>query len=117
MKKVGRTYRHRRVRRKVAGRPDRPRLIVFRTKKHIYGQLIDDTSDKVLLGISTLAKEFKGKKLKTSDKEGAKEIGRLIAKKAKELGINQVCFDRAGYAYHGRVKGLAEGAREGGLKL
>jgi large subunit ribosomal protein L18 len=92
-------------------------LVVFRSKKHIYAQLVYDDSGKVTTGCSTLSTEFKTKKIKSNDKGAAKEVGKLIALKAQKLGIKEVNFDRAGYKYHGRVAALAEGAREGGLKF
>ncbi len=117
MKKLGRKNRHKRITKKVKGTKEQPRLLVFRSKKHIYAQLIDDSSDRVIAGCSTLSKDFKQKDIKSSNKEGAKELGKLISEKAKVAGIQKVCLDRGGYKYHGRVKNLAEGAREGGLKL
>ena len=115
MKKLGRLYRHKRIAKKIKGDSERPRLVVFRSSKHIYVQLIDDEVQKVLTDYSTLSKGFLGSK--TSNKEGAKEVGKGIAAKALALGVKKVSFDRAGYKYHGRVKSLVEGAREGGLKL
>lgn len=114
-----RLRRHRRVRRKVAGTGDRPRLVVHRSLKHIQGQLVDDVSGKVLLGISSTAPELAELR---SDEETSKttlsrETGKRIAAKAKEAGIETVVFDRGGYLYHGRVAAFAEGAREGGLKF
>ncbi len=99
------------------GSDEQPRLIIFRSKKHIYAQLIDDGSQKVLSGCSSLSKEFKSKKIKSTDIGAAKEVGKMLAEKGKAIGIKKVCFDRAGYKYHGRIKALAEGAREGGLKF
>ncbi|MCM8773860.1 MAG: 50S ribosomal protein L18 [Candidatus Omnitrophica bacterium] len=124
MKTIARVRRHRRITKRMRGSKERPRLVVFRSKKHIYAQLVDDSEGKVLTGVSTLSKEFysregrsdNGKK-KTNNQPAAKEVGLLIAKKAKQLGIEKVCFDRAGYKYHGRIKALAEGVREGGVKL
>lgn len=117
MKKIGREHRHKRITKKTQGLSQRPRLVIFRSKRHIYAQLIDDSQDKVITGCSTLSKVFKSKGLKTSDKGAAKEIGKLIATQAVELGIKAVSFDRGGYKYHGRVESLAQGAREGGLKF
>lgn len=117
MKLTGRLRRHRRVRKKIKGDKERLRLVVFRSKKHIYSQLVDDEEQRVLTGCSTLSKEFKEKGMKSTTKEAAREIGKLIAKKSEELGIKKVRFDRAGYKYHGRVKALAEGAREAGLEF
>lgn len=115
LKKVeNRRRRHRRVRAKAHGTAKVPRLSVFRSAKHIYAQLIDDEKGKTLLSASERELK-KSKGLKKADK--AKEVGRLIAKKALEEKIEKVVFDRGGYKYHGRVKALAEGAREGGLKF
>ncbi len=117
MKKEGRARRHKRVTKKLKGTKERPRLVVFRSKKHIYAQLVFDDEQKVLTGMSTLSKDFRDKGVKSSTKEGANLLGKLIAEKAKTLGIDKVSFDRAGYKYHGRVKALADGAREGGLSF
>jgi len=105
--------RHRRIRGKISGTADRPRLLVFRSHRHIYGQLIDDEKGKTL--ISAKDSEIKSKKLKKRDL--AKEVGMLLAKKALESKIKEIVFDRRGYKFHGRVKQLAEGARAGGLKF
>lgn len=110
-----RLRRHKRVRKKVFGTPERPRLCVFRSNKHIYAQIIDDTIGHTLVSASTLDPELREKLQKTWNKEAAREVGKLIAKRALEKGIKKVVFDRGGYKYHGRVKELAEGAREGGL--
>ncbi|MCK4912747.1 MAG: 50S ribosomal protein L18 [Candidatus Omnitrophica bacterium] len=117
MKKIGRKRRHKSIARKIKGVESRPRLVVFRSKKHIYAQVVNDSIDKVLASSSTLSAEFKDKKIKTTNQDAAKEIGKIISEKAKSLGVTTVSFDRGGYKYHGRVKKLAEGAREGGLKL
>ena len=106
--------RHRRVRAKIYGTAKMPRLCVFRSAKHIYGQLIDDEKSQTLVSASDLELRIKKGKTKV---EKAKEVGKLIAKKAQKLKIEKVVFDRGGYKYHGRVKALAEGAREGGLKF
>lgn len=111
-KRIKRIIRHNRVRAKVFGTEERPRFSVFRSNSHIYGQLIDDISGKTL--ISSSSKEIKVQSKKT---DLAKEAGKLLAKKALEKQIKNVVFDRGGYAYHGRVKALAEGAREGGLQF
>jgi large subunit ribosomal protein L18 len=107
-----RLRRHRRVRGKVSGTPQRPRLVVFRSNKGVSAQLVDDLSGKTLAGASWvgLKKSFKGSKT-----EQAAEVGKLLAEAAKKAGIEDVVFDRAGYLYHGRIKALADGAREGGL--
>lgn len=105
-----RSKKHWRMRRKVNGTPARPRLAVFRSAKHIYAQLIDDTVGHTIAAASTL--EFNAEGSKT---DAAKQVGELIAKKALEKGISQVVFDRGGNLYHGRIKALADGAREAGL--
>lgn len=110
-KYISRKRRHARVRSKLSGEEKRPRLVVFRSLKNIYAQLIDDKNGKVLAGASDL-KDTKGTKT-----ERAKKVGINIAELAKEKKIESVVFDRNGYKYHGRVKALAEGAREGGLKF
>ncbi|HIT18705.1 MAG TPA: 50S ribosomal protein L18 [Candidatus Fimivivens faecavium] len=109
-----RLKRHARVRNKISGTAERPRLSVFRSEKHIYAQLIDDVKGVTLASASSLEKDFEGK---GSDKAAAREIGKRLAQKAAEKGITAVVFDRSGYIYHGRVKELAEGAREGGLSF
>lgn len=109
-----RKKRHKRVRAKISGTADRPRLNVFRSLNNIYAQLIDDTKGVTLVAASTLGDGLKGK---GGNKQAAREVGKILAKKALDKGIEQVVFDRAGYLYHGRVKELAEGAREGGLKF
>lgn len=109
-----RLNRHRRVRGKVSGTAERPRLNVFRSAKNIYAQIIDDVAGATLAAASTLDKEFTGN---GGNKEAAKKVGELLAKRAAEKGITEVVFDRGGYIFHGRVKELAEGAREGGLKF
>lgn len=111
-KRIKRAIRHRRVRSVVSGTAKRPRLAVFRANKHIYAQLIDDTSGKTLLAASS--KEVVKKDKKTGI---AGEVGKVLAAKAMAKNIAEVVFDRGGYAYHGRVKALAEAAREGGLKF
>jgi len=109
---MSKEMRHRRVRAKVHGTKDKPRLSVFRSNKHIFLQLIDDKSGKTLVSESDL--KLKKKATKT---EIAKEVGKLLAEAAKEKKIKKAVFDKGGYKYHGRVKAAAEGAREGGLKL
>ena len=106
-----RERRHLRVRSKVAGTAERPRLVVYRSLKHIYAQLVDDARQRTLMTVSDLTVES-GKK-----SERATEVGKTIAQKAKAAGITQVVFDRAGYRYHGRIKAVADGAREGGLEF
>lgn len=109
-----RVKRHIRVRNKISGTPERPRLSVFKSLKGIYAQLIDDVNGTTLTAASTLDKEVK---TKASNIEAAKEVGALIAKRATKAGIKTVVFDRGGYTYHGKVKALAEAAREGGLEF
>jgi len=110
-----RKRRHMRVRKKVFGTPQRPRLCVYKSLRHIYAQLIDDTTGRTLAAASTLDPSFNG--TGGCNIASAKRVGELIAERAKELGIEQVVFDRGGYPYHGRVKALAEAARERGLKF
>ena len=112
--KAQRLHRHKRVRGKVSGTPERPRLNVFRSETNIYAQLIDDTKGVTLVSASSLEKGFEGP---GSNCEAAKKVGEAIAQRAKDKGIEAVVFDRGGYLYHGRVKALAEGAREGGLQF
>ncbi|MDR0863153.1 MAG: 50S ribosomal protein L18 [Oscillospiraceae bacterium] len=109
-----RLKRHKRVRAKVSGTPERPRLNVYRSEKHIYAQLIDDLAGVTLASASSLEKDFDGS---GSNKEAAKKVGVAIAERGKAKGIVGVVFDRGGYVYHGRVQALAEGAREGGLEF
>lgn len=116
-KRKARTRRHKRVRKKIFGTPERLRLCVFRSLRHIYAQLIDDTKGDTMLAVSTLSPEIKGEIKYGGNIEAARKVGLLLARKAKEKGIEKVVFDRAGYRYHGRVKALAEAAREGGLKF
>ncbi len=113
---IARAKRVKRIRKKISGTPQRPRLCVFKSAKHIYAQVIDDVSGTTVASMSTVNKGFtKGEE---KGKIGAaKQVGTLIAEKAKAAGINEVIFDRGGYIYHGRVKALSEGAREGGLKF
>lgn len=112
-----RLRRHLRVRRRVVGTAERPRLCVFRSEKHIYAQIIRDDIGHTLVAASTLDPELRGRLAKTWNVEAAREVGRLIARRALERGITRVVFDGGGYKYHGRVKALAEGAREGGLQF
>lgn len=113
-RKLERTRRHARVRTKVSGTAERPRLCVFRSNSNLYAQIIDDVAGNTLVAASTLDKEVKTKK---SNKEAAKEVGALIAKRAKAKNITTVVYDRGGYIFHGVVKELAEAAREGGLEF
>ena len=113
-RKLERTRRHARVRTKVSGTAERPRLCVYRSNSNLYAQIIDDVAGITLVAASTLDKEVKTKK---SNIEAAKEVGALIAKKAAEKNIKTVVYDRGGYIFHGVVKALAEAAREGGLEF
>ena len=113
-KNTARLKRHARVRKKISGTAARPRLNVLRSTKHIYAQLIDDVAGVTLASASSMEKGFEGF---GGNKEAAKKVGMAIARKAQEKGISEIVFDRSGYIYHGRVKELAEGAREGGLKF
>ena len=113
-KKAMRLRRHIRVRGKISGTPECPRLNVFRSNANIYAQIIDDVNGVTLASASTLDKDFEGA---TGNVEAAKKVGAVLAERAKAKGIEEVVFDRGGYVYHGRVAALAEGAREGGLKF
>jgi large subunit ribosomal protein L18 len=104
--------RHRRVRKKILGSPDRPRLTVYRSNRHIYAQLVDDFAGRTLVSASSV-KDANG----SDPKERAKAVGSALAQRAKDAGVERVTFDRGGFKYHGRVRALAEGAREGGLKF
>ena len=113
-KNAMRLHRHVRVRGKISGTPECPRLNVFRSNANIYAQIIDDVNGVTLVAASTLEKGFEGA---TGNAEAAKKVGAVLAERAKEKGIEKVVFDRGGYVYHGRVAALAEGAREAGLKF
>ena len=113
-KNAMRLKRHVRVRGKISGTPECPRLNVFRSNANIYAQIIDDVNGVTLVAANTLEKDFEGA---TGNAEAAKQVGQLIAERAKAKGIEEVVFDRGGYVYHGRVAALAEGAREGGLNF
>lgn len=115
--RAARERRHQRVRRRVVGTPQRPRLNIYRSLLHIYGQIIDDSQGRTLASASTLDPEVRqqlGQGTKTDD---AKVVGRVLAQRALARGVKQVVFDRGGYRYHGRVRALAEAAREGGLEF
>ncbi|MED4305504.1 50S ribosomal protein L18 [Bacillus licheniformis] len=114
-KNAVRLKRHARVRAKLSGTPERPRLNVFRSNKHIYAQVIDDVNGVTLVSASTLDKDFNAEN--GSDTAAAAKVGELVAKRASEKGITNVVFDRGGYLYHGRVKALADAAREAGLEF
>jgi len=112
--KAKRIKRHAKIRAVVSGTPERPRLAVFRSKAHIYAQVIDDVNMKTLCSASTVEKDFEGN---GSNIEAAKKIGKLIAERAQSKGVTNVVFDRGGFLYHGRVQALAESARESGLQF
>ncbi len=109
--------RHERIRKKISGTAQRPRLCVFRSLKHIYAQIIDDTAGTTLVSVSSMSSSFKEKHNRGNNIAAAKVLGELISDMAKDKGINQVVYDRGGYAYHGRIKALAEVAREKGIKF
>ena len=115
-RKVGaRARRRKRVRKRVKGTPERPRLSVFRSLRHTYAQVIVDTTGQTLVSASTLSREIRGELTRTGNTEAAKKVGELIARRSIERGIKMVIFDRDGYLYHGRVRAVAEAARENGL--
>jgi large subunit ribosomal protein L18 len=117
---VQRARRHKRIRKKVWGTAERPRLVVYRSLKNIEGQLVNDEESRTVIGLSTLdagLRDFKGESDKNRRVQHAKAAGKALAARAKEKGIEAVVFDRGGYKYHGRVRAFAEGAREGGLKF
>lgn len=114
----GRERRHRRIRRRIRGTAERPRLAVFRSLRHVYAQIIDDDRSHTLVSISSLEKTVSGQL--AAEEGGLKQthlLGKLLAERAKEKGISRVTFDRGGYLYHGHIKELADGAREGGLEF
>lgn len=110
-----RARRHRRVRAKVHGTAERPRLVVHRSINHVEGQVVDDVAGRTLVGLSTLDAGLRDKRGEMNKTEASRAAGKALAEKARELGVTKVVFDRGGYVYHGRVKAFAEGAREGGL--
>jgi large subunit ribosomal protein L18 len=112
-----RRKRHLRVRSKIKGTPERPRLAVYRSERHIYAQIIDDIAGRTIVSASTVDKELREKLTKTWNQEAAKEVGKLIAKRAAEKGIKKIVFDRGGFKFHGRIKSLADAAREAGLEF
>src|SRR5690349_1769135 len=114
---VARHRRQARIRARVRGTEDRPRLSVFRSDRHVYAQIVADTTGKTLLAVSTLSPELRGQLKKTADVQAAKQVGLLAARRCLEKGIKQIVFDRNGFLYHGRVRAVAEGAREGGLQF
>lgn len=113
----GRVRRHKRIRKKVFGSPDRLRLSVFRSLNHIYAQIIDDARGHTIVTASSLDKEFKNEKSHKGNIKTAKMVGALIAKRALEKGLKKIVFDRSGYLYHGSIKALAEASREAGLEF
>jgi large subunit ribosomal protein L18 len=115
--RIARKHRHRRVRVKISGTPERPRLNIFRSLKHIYAQVIDDVEGNTLVAASTIDGEVANQIAGKTKREQAAVVGKVLAGRAQVAGIDQVVFDRGGYLYHGRVKALAESAREGGLKF
>jgi len=117
VKRKARLRRHRRVRKKVKGRDGRPRLSVFRSARHIYAQIIDDTRGHTLASASTLDKELKNELQGLKKREQARLVGEILARRAKSRGVTNVVFDRGGHRYQGRVRSLAEGAREAGLEF
>jgi len=112
-----RRVRQRRVRRKVQGSLERPRLSVFRSAKHIYAQIIDDTANRVLVAASSLSKDFRATGQSGGNVGGATLVGQMVAEQALQRGVQQVVFDRNGFLYHGRIKAVALGAREKGLQF
>ena len=116
-KQAGLARRHRRVRGKISGTPTRPRLCVTRSNSNMYVQIIDDVAHTTICGVSTRGAEFKATGVSGATVEGAGVLGGIIGKLAQEKGVTEVVFDRGGHLYHGRVKALAEGAREAGLKF
>ena len=116
-REASRLKRHRRIRKRVVGMPTRPRMSVFRSHKHLYVQLINDFENTTIVGGSTKAAELRKQMPNGGSVAAAEQLGRFIAAQAKQQGIQEVVFDRGGYRYHGRVKALAEAARQGGLQF
>ena len=118
-RRTARVRRHRRIRKKIAGTAERPRLVVYRSLRNIEGQLVDDGAGRTLAGLSTLDPELRGFEAEGQNRkvEHAFAAGKKLGERARDMGIEAVVFDRGGYKYHGRVKAFAEGAREGGLKF
>lgn len=114
-KTQARQHRHTRIRKKIIGTPEKPRLAVFRSHRHIYAQIIDDLAGRTLVSASTRGQDFQGALNKGGNLEASQKVGALLAKKAITVGIQKVVFDRGGYLFHGRIKALAEAARQGGL--
>ena len=116
-KYISRLKRKKRIRKKMTGTEDRPRLNIFRSASHIYAQIINDIEGNTIVSASTLEKEFKDTGKKAGNKDAAVTIGKMVAKRALDKGITKVVFDRNGFLYHGRVKALSDGAREAGLQF
>lgn len=114
-RRVARMRRHRRVRKRVVGTPDRPRLCIFRSARHIYAQVVDDTTGRTIVTASTLDPDLRNASGKKTER--AKRVGAVLAERAKAAGVGRVSFDRGGFEYHGRVAALADAAREGGLQF
>ena len=112
-----RLRRKKSIRKRISGSPSRPRLSIFRSANHMYAQIVDDTTGETIVSASTLSKELKGKIKNTGNVEAAKKVGEFISKAAKQKKVTAVAFDRNGFLYHGRVKALADAAREGGLEF
>ena len=115
IKESARGRRHKRIRKKISGTDKKPRLCVYRSLNHIYAQIIDDTKGQTIVSASTLDKELKDEKGHKGNAAMSKKVGQVLASKASKAGIKEIVFDRSGYQYHGRIKALAEGARENGL--
>ena len=115
--RIARKRRHRRVRMKISGTPERPRLNIYRSSKHIYAQVIDDTEGKTIVAASTIDKEVMSQLAGKNKKQQAAVVGEVVAERAKAAGISEIVFDRGGFRYHGRVEALAKSARDSGLKF
>jgi large subunit ribosomal protein L18 len=116
-KEISRDRRHNRIRKKVSGTGERPRLSVYRSLNNIYAQIIDDTTGMTIVSASTLCEELKGEAGHKGNKGAAKKVGKLVADRALKVGVTKIVFDRSGYKYHGAISALAEGAREGNLEF
>jgi large subunit ribosomal protein L18 len=116
-KQLARARRHHRVRKKVGGTPERPRLAVFRSNRHIVAQVIDDRSGRTVAAASTIERDLRSTLAHTGNREAATTVGRLVAERARAAGVTRVVFDRGGFLYHGRVAAVADAAREAGLEL
>ncbi len=116
-KALKRNFRHKRIRKKISGTSDQPRACIYRSLKNLYVQVVDDTTHKILLGLSTQTKELKNTIKSGSNVAAATLLGEQFAAEAQKKGIKKICFDRGGYLYHGRVKAFAEAARKGGMEF